>query len=287
MKKKADEHAEFHSQIMAEGGAAVGEATLDATAAMRMTTIDVGKGDCILLECGRAAGLVDTGYAETSAAVLACLHAHGVNYLDFLVITHYDRDHVGGIRAIASAVPTAAVYLPGYEGADKPYRSAMADVRQLDLPVQRVTRETKLSLGEASIIMRPSDLAYDPNAHGNEGNDNDLSLVLELRYRDDSYLLAGDIEDEGIEAYIDAGSSVHDVLKMPHHGQKAGNTEDLIAHVKPKIAVITDSEDDPADKKTLKLLKKAGIETYCTSECGTVVVTSDGAGKYSVARDTL
>jgi beta-lactamase superfamily II metal-dependent hydrolase len=69
---------------------------------------------------------------------------------------------------------------------------------------------------------------------------------------------------------------------MPHHGERASNTADLLDAVCPKIAVITDSYKDPASKKTLKLLDKVDAETYCTSYDGTVVIESNGTGSYQV-----
>ena len=67
---------------------------------VRVSFIDVGKGDCILLQSGQSAALIDTGYDRTSNGVLSFLRGRGVDRLEFLIITHYDRDHVGGIRAI-------------------------------------------------------------------------------------------------------------------------------------------------------------------------------------------
>ena len=69
---------------------------------------------------------------------------------------------------------------------------------------------------------------------------------------------------------------------MPHHGQRSSNITEFLDDVRPRIAVITDAEKDKADKKTLKALKSAGVETYRTSEDGTIVIESDGNGKYSL-----
>lgn len=254
-----------------------------STDGVRVAIIDVGKGDCILVRAGGSSALIDTGYEDTSDEVVSYLRDQGVDQLDYLVITHYDKDHIGGIRAIGKAFDVDAIYLPGYRGADKQYRMAMDAVDSLGVPTQLVADEQALKLGDASFVILPSRLAYIPNADGGEGNDNDLSLVVELIYKNDSYLFAGDLEKEGIDAYLKGGGGRFDVLKMPHHGEKSGNTDDLLADVQPKIAIVTDSAEDPADKKTLKQLKNCGADTYCTSACGTIVVESNGAGSYSVS----
>ncbi len=252
-------------------------------ASLRVSYIDVGKGDCMLIQEGDTAVLIDTGYENTSDTVVSYLREVGVEQLSCAVLTHYDKDHVGGLLGIGRAIPLNAVYLPGYEGADKPYRMAMDAVDSLGVPAQRVTEELHLAVGAAELVILPSSLTYVANANGDEGNDNDLSLVATLTLGRDSYLFAGDLEKEGIEAYLEAGRGTFDVLKMPHHGQKSGNTDELLESVQPQVVIITDGSDDPADKKTLKLLQKAGITTYCTSSDGTIVVRSDGAGSYEVS----
>ena len=250
---------------------------------IQVTVIDVGKGDCILVQAGASAALIDAGYDDTADNVVRHLRKQGVEQLEFLLITHYDKDHIGGIRAIGEAFPIGTVYLPGYEGGDKQYRSAMSAVGRLAVPAKPVTQELALILGGARFTILPSRLKYDPHAAGDEGNDNDLSLVATLVSDEDSYLFAGDIEEAGTDAFLARGLGAFDVLKVPHHGEKASNMDELLAAVRPKVAIVTDASDDPAHKKTLKQLKRAGADVYCTSDCGTVAVISAGTRIYRVA----
>ena len=254
-----------------------------AAKGIRVSCIDVGKGDCILVQAGASAVLIDTGYRDTSRAVCSCLQEQGIVRLDAIILTHYDRDHVEGLRPVAEAVPTDVVYLPGYEGSDKNYSTTMAAIDDLGLATQRVTDEMTLELGEARMVVYPSGVDYVPGSGGDEGNDNDASLVIALTCDDDSYLFAGDLEEEGIDAFLGAGRGHFDVLKMPHHGEKSANSDELIDAVGPQVVLITDSDDEPADKKVLKLLKKAGVDVRRTSTDGTIVVESDGTGSYEVS----
>ena len=249
---------------------------------MCVSFIDVGKGDCILLQAGESAALIDTGYDETSDEVLSYLRKQGVSRLDCLVITHYDRDHVGGLSDIGKALDIDKVYLPGYTGSDKNYQMVMSAIDDLRLDAQPVTAKQHLKLGDADLDVFPSSLKYTPGTKGKEGNDNDLSLVTTLTGAGGSYLFAGDLEEDGIEAFLKEGHGRFDVLKFPHHGKKASNTDELIEDVRPQIAIITDCDDDPADKKAVKLLEKNGVDVYRTSISGTIVVRNDGEGRYSV-----
>ena len=252
---------------------------------VRVTAVDVGKGDCILVQAGGSSVLIDTGYEATSGKVVSYLRGRGVPRIDCVVLTHYDRDHVGGLRAVGEAFEVGAVLLPGYQGADKNYRKAMAAVDDLGLPAQRVTEERVFELGGAQLRILPSTVAFVADAKGDEGNDDDLSLVSTLTYGDDSYLFAGDLEHEGIAAYLKRGLGRFDVLKVPDHGNKQDNTGDFVSAVQPKVAIVTDGADDPASKKVLKLLEGAGAKVYRTGLCGTVVVESAGAGSYTVSAE--
>lgn len=258
--------------------------TASSLSSLRVSFIDVGKGDCILVQADDdAAVLIDTGYEKTAKNVLSYLQDQGIDHLDAVVLTHYDRDHVGGVGKIGKGIGIDAIYLPGYEGSDENYRSCVLAVEELGAPIQRVESEIVVAVGGARLNIYPSAIAYEPGADGGEGNDNDASLVTALSNGQDSYLFAGDIEKDGIDSYLEANHGKHDVLKMPHHGQRSSNTEDFIDNVRPKIAVITDSKKDSASKKVLKLLESNDVETYCTGSDGTVVVESDGTGSYSVA----
>ena len=253
----------------------------DAAAELRVTFIDVGKGDCILIERDGAFALIDAGYRETAADVTAYLKDRGVTALEAFLVTHYDKDHVGGAAAVAEAFAVKQVYLPGYEGHSKYYTAFMQAVEAKSLPARRVTEDVTFDLSGVTftVFASPVEYVYDGTQ---EGNDNDASLVVSAVYGQDSYLFAGDLEKAGISAYLAAGHGTFDVVKMPHHGSKKKNTDDFIADVQPKIAVITDSADDPAEDGTLKLLKKAAVTVCRTAVSGTVTVTSGGVGKYRV-----
>ena len=79
---------------------------------VRVTFFDVGKGDAILVETASHAVLIDSGYDDTKEIILDYMEKQEISSLDYLVITHFDKDHVGGadrvstLRKIQSAPPT-------------------------------------------------------------------------------------------------------------------------------------------------------------------------------------
>ena len=250
--------------------------------ALRVSFIDVGKGDCILAQAGDTSVLIDAGYEKTAADVLAYLKDQGVEQLDAMVLTHYDRDHVGGVAKMGRGVDVETIYLPEYVGADENYTSCMTAVRELGVPTKLVKKELSIDVGGARLTILPSGVDYEPGDDGDEGNDNDASLVVTLVNGRDSYLFAGDLEEDGIDAFLEEDHDQYDVLKMARHGRRSKNTAKLLESVQPQIAVITDSKKDPADKKTLKLLEQSDVEVYRTSADGTVTIDSKGDGTYEV-----
>lgn len=244
----------------------------------RAVFLDVGKGDCILLSSEGRYMLVDAGYAETAEEVLDSLRACGVDSLDAMVITHYDKDHVGGAAEIAQEIPVNTFYLPDYTGDPDKCGDLLALIESQDLQAVQVSEDIRFSLGTAQIGVDAALIDYDPV----EKNDNDASLLVEIFYGEDTWFLPGDIEEDAIEAWLADRAREYDILKMPHHGRKEDNTADLIKAVSPQIAVITDSPEEDASAKVLKKLEKRKARVLRTSENGTIAITGYGIGKYDV-----
>ena len=254
----------------------------DSDGTLKVTFLDVGKGDCILIEKDGHNVLIDAGYEETSEDVLSFLQQNGTSHLDHFIITHYDKDHVGGAPAIIQSIAIDNIWLPGYEDDGNYYTGLLNVLEQESLSGEKVTQDVSFTLADVNFTIFATEVEYDPPTKKNEGNDNDVSLVIEMKYADDSWLFAGDIEEDGVKKFVSAGHGTYDVVKMPHHGRKDDKSDDFIDSTQPQIAVITDSKDDEADKKLVKALEKTGAEVYRTSKCGQIVITGNGTGEYIV-----
>ena len=267
--------AMFLSGCGSTAGAETGQSSAEE---LSVTFIDVGKGDCILLEKDSSVILIDTGYKESADSVIGYLKDRGITRIDYLIITHYDKDHVGGAARIAEAFEVAQIYLPDYEGSSKYYTAFMEVIEAAGLNASRVSEDISLDISGVTLEIYASDVEYDATS-GSEGNDNDVSLVVAAIYGEDSYLFAGDIEKAGIKAYLAAGHGEYDVLKMPHHGKSSGKLADFVERVNEQIAVITDSTDDPAEDAVLEMLGSADV--YRSAVNGTVTITGTGDGVYT------
>lgn len=274
--EKTAESSEPSDSSAKEATAEKSEADDDPT--VEAVFFDVGKGDCILFTAGNSHVLLDTGYEETAGEILKELKERDVTSLDAMIITHYDKDHVGGAAEIASEIPVGTFYLPDYIGEADKCGDLLALIEKENLVSVRVSEKETFQAGTAEFIVNPALVSYDTALE----NDNDASLIVEVYNGEDQWLLPGDVERDAIEAWLDEVDAEYDILKYPHHGKKEKNTSDFISGVSPEITVITDSEEEDASKKVLKMLEEEGVQVYRTSKNGTVTITGDGTGEFEV-----
>jgi competence protein ComEC len=242
------------------GGGRVGATP---TSGLRVSFLDVGQGDAILLQPARAAPiLVDGGPA--GARLAEKLAAAGVERLGAVVVTHDQSDHAGGVGELLGRVPVERFV---YAAASRELRAtaAAAGAMPLRLAAGGVLRTGQLRL-EAIWPPRAMLGVRSPGADPNQG-----SLVLLARWRDFSALLSADAEAEA--APLDPGPV--DVLKVAHHGSEDAGLEVLLGRVAPALAVISVGDDNayghPAPA-TLATLAARGVRTLRTDRDGTVVL---------------
>ena len=239
---------------------------------LKVTFFDVGKGDAILLETEEEAVLIDTGYDDTADVILDYLEENGIGALDCLVITHFDKDHVGGADRILEAVEVERVLEPDYESDSGQTREYKEALEALGLEPEKVTDTLALDFPGTECTV------YPPRQEDYEEEDNDFSLVISLRFGNEGFLFAGDCEKERLSELLAEKDLElrHQVLKVPHHGREEKNSDKFLLAVSPEAAVITCSEEKEPDKEILELLSQLGADVYLTSE-GTVTCVTDGS----------
>ena len=241
---------------------------------LKAVFLKAGKADAILLTCGGQTMAIDTGETDDAEKLISAARSYGAERIDFLIVTHFDRDHVGGAAALIEALPAANVLLPDYEGDSDEYRAFTAAMEKKGIVPQRLTEPLTFSFGPAAVTVDPpSDVSI---AGTSDDADNELSLIVTVEYGETRLLFAGDAEDGRLTEWLGSGAARPcDLLKVPHHGKYGKALVPLLAAVSPGYAVICDSEKNPADEKTLALLKEAGAKIYETKD-GDIRAESDG-----------
>lgn len=241
---------------------------------LTITALSIGKADALILQEGDYVVLIDAGEKEDGEEILQEFRRRGISRIDLFIVTHFDKDHVGGAAEVMEQMEVSSVRMPDYEG-DRPEYGEFLQSLEGCPDVRRLTEPARETTGAMEITIYPAENPEEIKGSAGE-YDNDMSLVASLRYGERTFLLTGDIEETRIGQMLASGVDwSHDWIKMPHHGRYQKALEELLAAVEPKWAVICCSEKHPAAEETLKLLQEMGIKTWDT---GTrkVVTWSDG-----------
>ncbi|MBR0510435.1 MAG: MBL fold metallo-hydrolase [Clostridia bacterium] len=239
---------------------------------LTVTFLKVGKADAIVLRCGLGTVIIDTGETDDGEDLTAFLKAKGESTVDALILTHFDKDHIGGAEPLLEAVSVGTVLMPDYAGTSDLYASLILALSRTDVTVRRLTGEYGFSFGGAQIKVN-APAAYDSDE---EEPDNDYSLIVTVIYGETRMLFMGDAEDERIGQWLTAGSAERcGLIKMPHHGVYGKQLTALLDVVSPAYAVICDSDKNPAEEKTLALLQERNVSVFETKN-GDVTAVSDG-----------
>lgn len=235
--------------------------------------LDVGQGDCALISCNGHHMLIDGGPSRASQKVYTVLKNLGIDYLDYIVATHADADHVGGISAALNAASCGVCYCSVEASDTRTFESMTRYVRGTGAPFVVPEIPTVLDLGGAQLSIIGPVQAFPES-------DNNGSLVCRIDFGQTSFLFMGDAEEEAENALVKSGANLAaDVLKVGHHGSSHSTTGALVRAVQPSYAVISVGADNPyghPTERVLGLLQQEGAEVFRTDLDGDVVATSDG-----------
>lgn len=240
---------------------------------LTITNLNVGKADCAVLQVDDIVGMIDTGTYDAYSTIDSFLKDNSITEIDFLILTHYDQDHIGSAVKILSSVDVKNIYLADYVSQKEYYADLMDSIKTRE-NVYFVNENISFDYNDLSIDIYP---ASSPEVllSDSKNMDNNMSLVSMITFGTKKFLFTGDIEKDRIEQVInDDYSLTADWIKMPHHGGYTKNTADLLAIVDPAYAVISTSNERPAEENLMDLLSSLDIETYDTTY-GTIVTYCD------------
>jgi competence protein ComEC len=240
---------------------------------LRVSVLDVGQGDAILLQPAAApAILVDGGPPGDDLA--GKLRDAGVESLGAVIVTHDQSDHAGGVEELLGRVPVKQLV---YGRLGQAFLNEASDAGAL--PLRVAAGDTLRSGGlRLQLLFPPRELLAEPLAGGDP---NAQALVALARWRDFSMLLTGDAEAEA--SPVDPGPV--DVLKVAHHGSDDAGLGALLERAAPKLAVISVGEDNSYGHPTpgtLATLAAQGVRTLRTDLDGDITLdVSRGAIRVS------
>ena len=237
---------------------------------LKITFLNVGQGDCALLQCGGEAMLIDTGLAGAWTHIRDVLDTAQVEALKYLVITHPHTDHVGAAAEVIDTFVVSEMLLPPIESATIAYDKMIAAAQEKDIPLVYPEVGEVYTLGGATLtVYGPHPVAY--------SNANNWSVILMVEYGEHSALFTGDAEfaaEMDMLAYNDVLPLKADVLKVAHHGSDTSSNYDFLAEVRPDIAVVSCGETDkyPSTDVAMTLMDVGVTELLTTKAHGDIEV---------------
>lgn len=242
--------------------------------------IDVGQGDsCLIVSPTGSTVLIDAGDEKTSKQnehpTIEYLDELKVTTIDYMIITHYDQDHIGGADDVINAVEVKNFLTPDYVPTTKCGERLMTAIENEGAEVVHPDIGYSIDLGGNARLEVLSSAEITDNGRNND------SIVTRLTYGDISFLFTGDAESEREEELLESCPEKleSDVLKAGHHGSDSSSTEDFLKEVSPEVAIISCGKDNSyghPHEKTLKALSSLSCKILRTDLLGDIILTTDG-----------
>ena len=255
---------------------------------LRISVLDVGQADAILLQDGKRNIMIDVGNdakdkvgdSGGKQALIKALDKARVNRIKTVFVTHHHRDHMGNIMYVRGKYGVSNIYDSGY--VNNGYKASVAlnsDLRAGRYNGQALKAGDKITIDKNYYIevLAPGDFLSKKDLK----NMNNTSLVLMLHYGSFKMLLTGDaeapVEDALQQKY---GTELQaDVLKVGHHGSKTSSYWPFVSKVKPKYALISCGDFSiykHPNKNVVGSLTHLGAKVLTTHDHGTLTVITDG-----------
>ena len=236
--------------------------------------IDVGQGDCILIQVNNKNLLIDSGTTDSRKKLIKYLKNNNIKRLDYVVATHPHEDHIGGMASVIKAFDIGEFYAPKATASSQAFVDMVIALRNKNLKINVSKPNLSLNLGPSAscVMLSPNKLTYE--------NENNYSCVIKVSYKNSTYLFMGDAESQAEQELLGNGYDLNaQVLKVAHHGSKTSTSQEFLNKVSPKIAIIScgfyNTYGHP-NKGTLNKLKKINCIVYRTDLDKNIILISDG-----------
>lgn len=240
---------------------------------MAVHFIDVGQGLAVLAQSGGQNLLYDGGSRSHSDELISYLQQQNVDTIDYMISSHYDEDHLGGLVECLNQFSVSEILGSDYVHTSELFNQFMntATANALIVQYPEVGDTYTFGTGEFTVLA-PSGI--------NPDDSNNNSVVIKLTNGSNSFLLTGDAEETSEQDMISTGRDLDcNVLCLGHHGSASSTSWDLLEATTPEYAVISCGADNsyghPA-AETMQKLQDMEIPVYRTDKQGSIIVQSDG-----------
>lgn len=234
----------------------------------------VGQADSTFVKLNNSTMLIDAGNNEDGKMIVNFLNQNNISKIDYLVATHADEDHIGGIDDILNSVKVNQLLIPTVGSSGSDYKNAIEAAKNNNVEIKNPVRGDKFNLDSANIEIMSA-------LEGEDVSDNDSSIVMQMNYNTTKYLFMGDAEKE-----VENSRQWQevDVLKVGHHGSNSSSSEKFLEQTNPKYSIIEVGKNNSYNlpsSKALTRLKNINTKILRTDmangeEAGSFWITSNG-----------
>lgn len=240
---------------------------------LSVTYLDVGQGNGILVQCDDQTMLIDGGPRESSSFVVSYLNRMGIQKLDYMLISHFDEDHLAGAVGALHNFPVGTLLTPDYETDTGIYDSYTEAAEENGCEAVHPSLGDTFSLGSGSFQI------ISPVSWGHEDENQD-SIGIILKNGRDRFFIGGDIGLEGEQEILESGVDIQaDVMLTNYHGSHV--SREFFQAVDPSWAVISCGENNSYGhprQDTVELLQEFQVPLFRTDKQGTITAVSKGQG---------
>ena len=247
---------------------------------LKIYFIDVGQGDSTLIVTPHGKTiLIDGGGSENydvgKNILLPYLLDRKITKIDYVIISHFDTDHVGGILTVLEELRVEKVIIGKQCETSENYQRFLEIINKRQIFVKRVEKGDKINIEknvQISVLFPDTNLISENSLNNN-------SLVFKFVHKDFSVLFTGDIEQIAEERLVKIYSKSDllraTILKIAHHGSKTSSIQEFLELVQPKIALIGVGENNlygHPNEEIIERLKDIGAKIYRTDEDGEIII---------------
>lgn len=235
---------------------------------LTVTVLKTGKSDCTVFEYNNFVMIIDTGYAENYEYIKDYLDSREITDIDYLILSHMDKDHIGSATNIISEYNVNAILQPDYGVDTDTYKNYAEYIRNNKIAPELLHDTKRIITDNLYVtVIPPDEESYDES--------NDYSLVVSIELEDISMLFLGDSEEQRNDELLNMNLEDYTVLKCAHHGDYFNNSSALLDMVNPEYAVITCKNENKPKEKLIEKLNDLGSTIYYNCN-GNIVIKTDG-----------
>ena len=249
-----------------------------STEELKIHIIDVGKGDCVLIQAPAKTILIDTGEEGYGPIVMGYLDNLGIDSIDVIIATHPHSDHIGDMDYVIKKLKKVGVVY-------------MAETPESMIPTTRCYENLLNAIIEKNAVLKTAAIGSSLKLSENGRltfmgpvepfeDYNNNSLVSRIAFGNRAFLFGGDSSREAEELLLKTGKNIScDYMHIAHHGSSSSTTQAYLDAVDPAYATISCGEDNSyghPNRSVIKSLEQKGVKYYRTDLHGNILVVSDG-----------